>query len=224
MRDMILGAPPFRVQNRRRGKYTVERRAGTDNDAIAFLIPKLLSQVDPGAKAMTLSRMQDVSSDVVIQIRGYPSIRGALAFRRVSSSPQCKRRSLSELTALETCKYAFTMPHVKILWISLSTTHVTTREIPFQNDYRVNQMSTLEIAIREALDRDHRLHFPSYFGDYKPKGQMSWQTESSSAISKIHFVPDPSGRKGRCIVAVSKGIWCSINLWDIQDLCRGGDP
>ena len=50
---------------------------------------------------------------------------------------------------------------------------------------------------------------------------MDWQANRNSAISEILFVPDPTGHEGRCIVTVSKGIWCLICLWDIEALdCR----
>ena len=78
----------------------------------------------------------------------------------------------------------------------------------------------LEIATREALDRDHRLHNESPRDEYTPKTRVDWQANPSSAISEIFFVPDPSGREARCIVTVSKGIWCLISLWDIQTLGR----
>jgi hypothetical protein len=87
---------------------------------------------------------------------------------------------------------------------------------------RVSQMSAseLEIATREALDRDHRLRSESLRDEYTPKARVDWQGGTNSAISEILFVPDPNGHEGRCIVTVSKGIWCLICLWDIQALGR----
>lgn len=116
----------------------------------------------------------------------------------------------------------FAVSRLKTLWISLCTAHVTARGIPFPNDDRVNQMSApeLEATTREALDRDRRLRSGSQPDGYTPKGRVDWQANPSSAISEILFVPDPSGHEGRCIVAVSKGIWCLISLWDIQALGR----
>jgi hypothetical protein len=80
----------------------------------------------------------------------------------------------------------------------------------------------LEIATREALDRDLRLR-----DGHTPKAMVDWQANPSSAISEIFFVPDPSGHEARCIVTVSKGIWCLISLWDIQALgreCKATQP
>ena len=85
----------------------------------------------------------------------------------------------------------------------------------------------LEIATREALDRDRRLRNESRRDGYTPKAKVDWQANPSSAISEIFFVPDPSGHEARCIVTVSKGIWCLISLWDIQALgreCRATQP
>ena len=118
---------------------------------------------------------------------------------------------------------------LKTLWISLCTTYVTAQGIPFPNEDRINQMSALELEIttREALDRDHRLRFGSQPDGYTPKGRVDWQANPSSAISEILFVPDPAGHEGRCIVTVSKGIWCLISLWDIQALggeCEATQP
>ncbi|KAF9643608.1 hypothetical protein BDM02DRAFT_1407797 [Thelephora ganbajun] len=78
----------------------------------------------------------------------------------------------------------------------------------------------LETATREALDRDHRLRCESQRDGYTPKARVDWQANSGSGISEILFVPDPSGHEGRCVVTVSKGIWCTISLWDIQALGR----
>lgn len=78
----------------------------------------------------------------------------------------------------------------------------------------------LEIATREALDRDRRLRYEFLPDGYTPKARADWQANASSAISEILFVPDPSGHEGRCIVTVSKGIWCLISLWDVQALGR----
>jgi len=104
----------------------------------------------------------------------------------------------------------------------LCTAYVTAQGIPFPNGDWVNQMSApeLEITTREALDRDHRLRSGSQRDGYVPKGRTNWQANPSSAISEILFVPDPAGHEGRCIVTVSKGIWCLISLWDIQALGR----
>ena len=114
------------------------------------------------------------------------------------------------------------MSRLKTLWIALRTTYVTAQGIPFPNQDWVNQMSALEleITIREALDRDHRLRSGSRHDGYTPKGRVDWQANPSSAISEILFVPDPAGHEGRCIVTVSKGIWCLISLWDVQALSR----
>lgn len=111
---------------------------------------------------------------------------------------------------------------LKTLWISLCTAHVIARGIPFPDDERVSQMTApeLETMTREALDRDRRLRSGSQRDGYTPKGRVDWQANMSSAISEIHFVPDPSGHEGRCTVTVSKGIWCLISLWDIQALGR----
>jgi len=76
----------------------------------------------------------------------------------------------------------------------------------------------LEVTTREALDRDRRLHYGSQRDGYTPKAEADWDANPGSAISEILFVPDPIGHEGRCIVTVSKGIWCLINLWDIQAL------
>lgn len=83
---------------------------------------------------------------------------------------------------------------------------------------RVNQMSAaeLEIATREALDRDHRLRSELPHNEYTPKTTGEWQANQNSAISEVLFVPDPNGHESRCIVTVSKGIWCMVCLWDIQ--------
>ena len=114
------------------------------------------------------------------------------------------------------------MSRLKTLWIALCTAYVTTQGIPFPSEDWVNQMSAseLEITTREALDRDHRLRSGSQYDGYTPKGRVDWQAGPSSAISEILFVPDPAGHEGRCIVTVSKGIWCLISLWDIQSLGR----
>ena len=116
----------------------------------------------------------------------------------------------------------FAVSHLKTLWISLCTTHVTAKGIPFPNEDRVNQMSTreLEITTREAIDRDRRLRSGSQRDGYTPRGRVDWRANQSSSISEIFFVPDPAGHEGRCIVAVSKGIWCLISLWDIRALRR----
>lgn len=74
----------------------------------------------------------------------------------------------------------------------------------------------LEMAIREALDRNHRLRSGSPRDGHEPKARVEWEANSSSAISEVLFVPDPSGHEAKCIVTVSKGIWCLISLWDIQ--------
>lgn len=122
----------------------------------------------------------------------------------------------------KTCKHVLAVSRLKTLWISLCTTYITARGIPFPNEGWIDQMSPpeLEITTREALDRDHRLRIGSQRDGYTPKGRVDWQANSSSAISEILFVPDPSGHKGRCIVTVSRGIWCLISLWDIQALGR----
>ena len=78
----------------------------------------------------------------------------------------------------------------------------------------------LEIATREALARDYRLRDKPQRDGYTPKARVDWEANQSSAISEILFVPDPSGHEGRCIVTVSRGIWCLISLWDIQGLGR----
>lgn len=105
----------------------------------------------------------------------------------------------------------------------MCATHVTARGIPFPNEDWVNRMSApeLEIATREAVDRDHRLRSGSQRDMYTPKGRADWQASQSSPISEILFVPDPSGHEGRCIATVSKGIWCLVGLWDVQALGRG---
>ena len=115
------------------------------------------------------------------------------------------------------------MSCLKALWISLCTAHVTARGIPFPDKDRVDRMSApeLEIATREALDRDHRLRCECQPYRHTPKARVEWQANPSSDISEILFVPDPSGQEGRCIVTVSKGIWCLISLWDVQALGRG---
>ena len=79
----------------------------------------------------------------------------------------------------------------------------------------------LEIATREAIGRDHRLCSEPPRNEYTPETRVDWQANTTSAISEILFVPDPVGHEGRCIVTVSKGIWCLICLWDIQPLSRG---
>ena len=114
---------------------------------------------------------------------------------------------------------------LKTLWISLCAVHVVAQGIPFPNNDWIDQMSApeLEIITREALDRDHRLRSGSQSDGYTPKGQADWSVNPSSAISEVLFVPDPSGHEGRCIVAVSKGIWCLVSLWDIQSLGRKGE-
>lgn len=106
--------------------------------------------------------------------------------------------------------------------MSLCTTHIIARGIPFPDMDRVNQMSTreLEIATREALDRDHRLCSEPSRNRHTPKARVDWQANENSAISEILFAPDPAGHEGRCIVTVSKGIWCLICLWDIEGLGR----
>ena len=111
----------------------------------------------------------------------------------------------------------------------MRTAHVTAQGIPFPNEDWVNQMSApeLEITTREALDRDHRLRSGSQRDGHTPKGRVDWQANPSSAISEILFVPDPAGHEGRCIVTVSKGIWCLISLWDTQVLgpeCEATQP
>lgn len=79
----------------------------------------------------------------------------------------------------------------------------------------------LEMAIREALDRNYRLRCGSPRDGHELKARVEWEANSSSAISEVHFVPDPSGHEAKCIVTVSKGIWCLISLWDIQGLGHG---
>lgn len=100
---------------------------------------------------------------------------------------------------------------------------ITARGIPFPNKDRVSQMSApeLETAIREALDRDYRLRDESRRNGYAPKAVVDWKANPNSAISEIFFIPDPSGHEARCIVTVSKGIWCLISLWDVQGLGQG---
>ena len=100
----------------------------------------------------------------------------------------------------------------------MCATHVTARGMPFPDTDRINQMSALEleIATREALDRDRRLCCEPH--EYTPKARVDWQANPNSPISEILFVPDPIGHEGRCIVTVSKGIWCLICLWDVQTL------
>ena len=103
--------------------------------------------------------------------------------------------------------------------MSLCATRVTSRGIPFPDTDRVNEMSAreLEVAVREALERDHRLHSrPTHNYEYEPKGGWIWQATSRSAVSEVLFVPDPTKYESRCMVTVSKGIWCLICLWDIQ--------
>lgn len=108
--------------------------------------------------------------------------------------------------------------------MSLSATYVTARGIPFPAKDCVNQMSAreLEVATREALDRDHRLCSEPPRNEYTPKARVDWQANQNSAISDILFVPDPTGHEGRYIVTVSKGIWCLICLWDIR--ATGPEP
>jgi hypothetical protein len=120
--------------------------------------------------------------------------------------------------ALKTCKHAFAASCLKTVWTTLCAAHITARGIPFPNEHWVNQMSAseLETTARRALDRDYRLRSGSRRDEYTPKGRVDWRANPSSAISEILFVPDPSGHEARCIVAVSKGIWCLISLWDVQ--------
>lgn len=116
------------------------------------------------------------------------------------------------------------MSRLKTLWVSLCITHITSRGIPFPDTDRVDKMSAqeLETATREALDRDRRLHYesPPDGPGYTPKARVYWQANPNSPISEILFVPDSSGHEGRCIVTVSKGIWCLISLWDTQAIGR----
>lgn len=169
-----------------------------------------------------MSRIQDSPDDVVIQICQHLSVRDILAFRQVSNGDPQSGQSQRELIVPKTCKHAFAVSCLKTLWICLCTAHITARGIPFPDEDRVNQMSTseLETATREALDRDHRLRYESQRDGYTPKASVDWEANPSSDISEVLFVPDPSGREGRCIVTVSKGIWCLISLWDIQDIGR----
>lgn len=169
-----------------------------------------------------MSRIQDTPDDVVIQICQHLSVRDILVFRQVSGGGHLPDQSQWELTVPKTCKHAFAVSCLKTLWVCLWTAHITARGIPFPGEDRVNQMSApeLEIAIREALDRDHRLRYESQYDGYTPKARAGWQANPSSAISEVLFVPDPDGHEGRCIVTVSKGIWCLISLWDIQNLGR----
>jgi hypothetical protein len=111
---------------------------------------------------------------------------------------------------------------LKTLWIFLCTAYITARGIPFPDTDRVNQLSApeLEIATRETLDRDRRLRSGSQHNEYTPKAIVHWRANPNSNISEILFVPDPSGPEGRCIVTVSRGIWCLICLWDVQALGR----
>jgi hypothetical protein len=71
-------------------------------------------------------------------------------------------------------------------WMSLCTTHITTRGIPFQDAGRINQMSTreLEVTIREALVRNYRLRFESPRSDYT-KTRVGRQANMSSVTSEI---------------------------------------
>ena len=114
------------------------------------------------------------------------------------------------------------MSSLKTLWIFLCTTYITAQGIPFPDMDQVNRMSApeLEIATRETLDRDRRLRSGSPHNEYTPKARREWQANPNSPISEVLFVPDPNGHEGRCIVTVSKGIWCLICLWDIQALDR----
>lgn len=173
-------------------------------------------------KAMKgMNRIQDAPDDVVIQICQYLSVEDVLAFRQVSKGMQSEPFR-QELTPPETCKHALAVSCIKTLWIHLCTTHVTARGIPFPDTDRIERMSApeLEIATREALDRDRRLYSESPQDEYSPKTRVDWQANQNSAISEIFFVPDPNGHEGRCIVTVSKGIWCLICLWDVQSLGR----
>ncbi|KAF9777868.1 hypothetical protein BJ322DRAFT_1114640 [Thelephora terrestris] len=150
-----------------------------------------------------MSRIQDAPDDVVIQIYQHLSVRDVLALR-------------------QTCKHAFAVSCLKTLWIFLCTAYITARGIPFPDTDRVNQLSApeLEIATRETLDRDRRLRSGSLHNEYTPKAIVHWRANPNSNISEILFVPDPSGPEGRCIVTVSRGIWCLICLWDVQALGR----
>jgi hypothetical protein len=57
--------------------------------------------------------------DVVIQICQHLSVRDILAFRQVSNEdPDQSEQSQSELTVPKTCKHAFAVSCLKILWIS----------------------------------------------------------------------------------------------------------
>ena len=136
--------------------------------------------------------------------------------------------------------HVLAVARLKSLWISLCTTHVTARGIPFPNNDWIHQMPApeLEIATREALDRDRRLRSQDsctmgihprakYIGRWAPvypssksssfltladaRGASLWFRKVPGVRSVCGIIPW-SGRRSHLIKGSKFTIFCAIAI------------